>query len=669
MSDLETGAQLAGHRIVAVAGRGGMGVVYRALQLDLDRTVALKVIAPSLAGDQTFRDRFVRESRAAAAIDHPNVIPIYSAGEADGVLYLAMRFVEGPDLRRLVRAAGRLDTQRAARIVAQVAAALDAAHARGLVHRDVKPENVLLGDGDHAYLTDFGLTKRLDSSGGPTRAGGWVGTLGYVAPEQIRGERVDARSDVYALGCLLCFALTGRGPFTADGDEAVLWAHLSADPPRVSALGTGVPTAFDAVIARALAKDPSDRHRSAGDLGRAALAAAGLEVPADTAERSVAVGPAAPVDGPTAAPVDGPTAAPGEGVTLPATPPTPGAPAPRDTPVAPTAVPPRDARPPGLRRRSLLIAAAIAAVAAAGAGIAALRGGGDTASPPAATAAPRSTGVGERPNAIALTRDVAWVARYRSAELAAIDRAGVAPGPQRPRAGAGVTSVIAAFGRIWVANGIDHTVVTLDPATGQRAGAVIETGPGRPVSLAADGRSVWVGVRARGGSQVLKLNPAKHTIAARLAVAYGIQAIAAGGGGVWVLERAKQQLLRIGVADGAQTTYVVPKEAAAIAYGDGAVWLTSDDTNAVHRIDADSGAASDIAVGREPKGIAAGTSGVWVANQLDDTVTRIDLKTGRVVGDAIPVPRNPFAIAADGDEVWVTSLADSRVTRIRVPPG
>ena len=661
MSDLQPGAQLAGHRIIAVAGRGGMGVVYRALQLDLDRTVALKVIAPSLAGDQTFRDRFVRESRAAAAIDHPNVIPIYSAGEADGVLYLAMRFVEGPDLRRLVRAGGRLDPRRAARIVAQVAAALDAAHARGLVHRDVKPENVLLGDSDHAYLTDFGLTKRLDSSGGPTRAGGWVGTLGYVAPEQIRGERVDARSDVYALGCLLCFALTGRGPFTADGDEAVLWAHLSAEPPLVSAIGPGVPTAFDAVIARALAKDPADRHRSAGDLSRAALLAAGLQAPAPAAERSVAVGPAAPVDGPTAAP--------GEGVTLPATPPTPGARAPRDTPVAPTAIPPRDVRPPGLRRRSWLIATAIAAVAVAGAGIAAVRGGGDTASPPAATAAPRSTGVGERPNAIALTRDVAWVARYRSAELAAIDRAGVSRSSLHPRVGAGVTSVVAAFGRIWVANGIDDTIVALDPATGRPDGTAIGVAPGRPVSLAADERSVWVGVRARGGSQVLKLNPAKHTIDARLPIAYGIQAIAAGGGDVWVLERAKQQLLRIAIADGARTTYVVPKETAAIAYGEGAVWLTSDDTNAVHRIDTGSGAASDIAVGREPKGIAVATSGVWVANQLDDTVTRIDLKTGRVVGDPIPVPRNPFAIAADGGEVWVTSLADSRVTRIRVPPG
>src|SRR4051812_20563451 len=174
-----------------------MGVVYRAVQLDLDRAVALKLIAPQLAEDPSFRERFVRESRLAASIDHPNVIPIYYTGEHEGALYIAMRYVEGSDLRTLVRAAGRLDAPRAAHIAAQVGSALDAAHERGIVHRDVKPANVLLGAGDHAYLTDFGLTKRIAShsgpTSGPTHTGGWVGTLGFVAPEQIRGERVDAR--------------------------------------------------------------------------------------------------------------------------------------------------------------------------------------------------------------------------------------------------------------------------------------------------------------------------------------------------------------------------------------------------------------------------------------------------------------------------------------------
>jgi hypothetical protein len=214
--DLQPGDVFAGHRIEGVAGRGGMGVVYRAVQLSLDRIVALKTIAPALAADPAFAARFVRESKAAAAVEHPNVIPIFSAGEDDGVLYIVMRYIDGPDLRSVVRAEGRLAPERAAAIVAQVAAALDAAHARGLVHRDVKPANVLLDRADHAYLTDFGLIKRLHSSATvATRAGGWVGTLGYVAPEQIRDERVDARTDVYALGCVLVHALTARRPTSA----------------------------------------------------------------------------------------------------------------------------------------------------------------------------------------------------------------------------------------------------------------------------------------------------------------------------------------------------------------------------------------------------------------------------------------------------------------------
>src|ERR1700709_2437929 len=212
MPEFAPGDVFVNHRIVGLAGRGGMGVVYRAIDLDLARAVALKVIAPALADDPDFRARFVAESKAAAAIEHPNVIPVYYAGERDGVLFIVMRYIDGPDLRALVRAQGRLDAERAAHIVAQVGGALDAAPRHGLVHRDVKPANVLLGDDDHAYLTDFGLTKRsaTTGAGGASRAGGWVGTLGYVAPEQIRGGRVDARTDVYALGCVLVYTLTGN---------------------------------------------------------------------------------------------------------------------------------------------------------------------------------------------------------------------------------------------------------------------------------------------------------------------------------------------------------------------------------------------------------------------------------------------------------------------------
>src|SRR3954451_13958820 len=251
MADLSPGDVFAGHRIDAVAGRGGMGVVYKAVHLALERVVALKLIAPALAGDPDFRARFVRESRAAASIEHPNVIPIYWAGEEQDVLYISMRWVEGRDLRRHHPDEGAREPRRAARIVAQVASALDAAHERGLVHRDVKPANILLTGEDHAYLTDFGLIKRAaDDQTKLSTTGGLVGTAGYVAPEQIRGGRVDARTDVYSLGCVLFHAITGHTPFAAPGEGAMLVGHLEHEPPS-----SGDP-AFDAVLRRALAKDP-----------------------------------------------------------------------------------------------------------------------------------------------------------------------------------------------------------------------------------------------------------------------------------------------------------------------------------------------------------------------------------------------------------------------------
>jgi len=290
VAELEPGDEFAGCRIEAVAGRGGMGVVYRATELSLGRPVALKLLAPDRAGDHEFRERFQRESRMAAAIDHPNVIPVYAAGEHHGSLYLVMRYVGGTDLHALLREQGALEPERAAELVAQVAAALDAAHAAGLVHRDVKPANVLLAD-DHAYLSDFGLTRLAASETSLTESGRWIGTVEYSSPEQLRGERTDARADVYSLGCVLFAALTGRPPFAHGTVPATMLAHLHDPPPRPSDHGT--PGEFDRVIARGLAKRPEDRYPSAGDLGRAALGATGGE-PVTESERSVAVGPAAP---------------------------------------------------------------------------------------------------------------------------------------------------------------------------------------------------------------------------------------------------------------------------------------------------------------------------------------------------------------------------------------
>jgi protein kinase-like protein len=274
MADLQPGSVFAGYRIEGVAGRGGMGVVYRAVQLTLNRTVAVKVLPADLADAEQFRERFRVESEIAASIDHPNVIPIYDAGEEGGSLYVTMRYVDGTDLRELV-ARAPLDPRTAAAIVNDAAQALDAAHARGLVHRDVKPGNVLIedpGGSDHVFLTDFGLTKDVSADPGLTETGNWLGTVDYAAPEQIRAKPVDARADVYALGGVLYWALTGRVPYPRESDLAKMYAHLNEPPPQPPA--RAATAALRDVIARAMAKDPADRYQSAGQLGRAALVAA-----------------------------------------------------------------------------------------------------------------------------------------------------------------------------------------------------------------------------------------------------------------------------------------------------------------------------------------------------------------------------------------------------------
>jgi serine/threonine protein kinase len=296
VAELSIGSEFAGHRIESVAGRGGMGVLYRARHLELDIPRALKVIVPEHTADDEFRARFKREWRLAARIEHPNVIPVHEVGEEDGVLYISMRFIEGQDLGRLIASEGKLDPSRAAAIIDQIASALDAAHEAGLVHRDVKPANVLIEQGrrgEQAYLTDFGLTKAAASKTAMTASGMFVGTIDYMSPEQFEGDSLDARADVYALGCVLYESLTGRIPFEREGYQARIFAHMTSDAPLPSDAVPELPKEFDRVVATAMAKDPDERFLSAGDLGRAALAAAaGQHV--TRAQRNVARGEAAP---------------------------------------------------------------------------------------------------------------------------------------------------------------------------------------------------------------------------------------------------------------------------------------------------------------------------------------------------------------------------------------
>ena len=304
---LQRGSVVGGYRIDDLIGRGGMGLVYRATNVALNRIYALKVLAPGLAEDDQFRQRFRREMRIAASLHHPNVVGIHYAGEHDGVLFFVMDFVTGTDLREILIKYGAIDPQRALDLLDQFASALDTAHGRGLVHRDVKPANILITvkDGEeHAYLTDFGLAKKFDTSSGLTVKGSVVGTVDYMAPEQITGDRTDARTDIYALGCVFYQMLTGRVPFERDNSVATLFAHVHDPPPPLQGDISDTHPAFAPVLYKAMAKDPSDRYLSAGDFARDAVAA--LRGMRDTAPPTiVGTGEATPlVESPAAPPAE-----------------------------------------------------------------------------------------------------------------------------------------------------------------------------------------------------------------------------------------------------------------------------------------------------------------------------------------------------------------------------
>ncbi len=319
--------QIASYEMVEELGRGGMAVVYRARDVRLDRWVALKVLGEDLARDEGFRRRFIRESRAAAAVDHPNIIPIFDAGEANGVLFIAMRYVGGQDVHSLLNRMGPLPSARATGIVAQVASALDAAHASGLVHRDVKPANMLLdglaedGSQDHVYLSDFGISKTSQSTTNLTLTGQVLGTLNYLAPEQIEGRGVDGRADAYSLACAAFEMLAGEPPFRREQSLAVMWAQLSAAPPPLTSMRRDLPPAVDQVMARGLAKPPEDRYPSCrafaaalqeacgvstGELAAPARAAQELDPPPPGGPDLAATdpgGPRLPASGQAAAPI------------------------------------------------------------------------------------------------------------------------------------------------------------------------------------------------------------------------------------------------------------------------------------------------------------------------------------------------------------------------------
>ncbi|HWK27783.1 MAG TPA: protein kinase [Solirubrobacter sp.] len=661
MRELEPGDVFAGHRIEAVAGRGGMGVVYRATQLALDRTVALKVIAPGLLEDQNVRHRFVRESKVAASIDHPNVIPIYYAGQENGVAYIAMRYVAGDDVRSLVRREGPLPPQRAAAIVAQIGSALDDAHAAGLVHRDVKPANVLIATGDHVYLTDFGLTKHALSVAGTTKPGHWVGTLDYVAPEQIRGERVDARADVYALGCVLFFTLTGQVPFKRDGDEARLWAHLSEPPPKPSSLDPEIPKAFDDVIERALAKDPEDRYPSAGDLGRAALAAATNRRPDET-ERLVAKGAAAPIEAATV------TAARPQDQTK-------RQPEPETRALTPSKSP----------RRRGLIAAALVLVAAVGVGtaFALTRDHKDTPPPPrptpTATPTPTPTPegqhilktltVGKRPNVVRVAGDIVFVGSFRNDRVDLIDVKKRKKLAYRPKVGVGAADAVVVGDSIWFAISRSNQLVRLNASNGHRIGDPVKVAF-QPTTITYARGAIWAGlVRGKGlPDQLVKVDPKTGQILLSVDYPLGISALTASPTAVWAAARRSASVQRIDPATGQilKDFPVGGSYSEDIAYSRGSLWLASPDDDTVYSVDPESGQAIAIGVGRHPRQLAATKDAVYVTNYNSSDLTTIDVKTLHTAGETLELPVNPYSLSVDGDTLWVASQPRNQLSAVAI---
>jgi serine/threonine-protein kinase len=628
IEDARIGTELGGYRIERVIGRGGMSSVYLAEHIRLGRRVALKLLSPELAGSERFRDRFLRESKLAASIDHPNIVPIYDADEVGDVLFIAMRYVEGSDLKEVIRAEGRLGAVRTAALVGQIASALDAAHTHGLVHRDVKPGNVLLTPDDHVYVSDFGLTKRALSVSGLTATGQLVGTIDYVAPEHIKGDKVDGRADVYSLGCVIVECLTGHVPYPRDLEVGVLWAHVEESPPTVTGERPDLPQEVDDVIASAMAKDPDERTPAAGEVATGLRSALGLEAP--TAER----------------------------------------------PTRPRR--PRPTKKP--RRKAGFIAALVGIVALLAIGVGILLAGGgsrDSTGPPAnsiaridagATAFNMPVSVGQDPTGVAIGEDGdLWVINQGDSTVSRIDPdsgevtstkstlgipSGVAVGEgavwitngfggpsgsgevvrvdltdesvEAAFPSANAKAIVVAFGSIWLADADRDLVLRYDPENLDAAPDQIPTDEDTSSSAAPRSLSVGTGT-AEGiwvanelGDTVLRIDPDTNEVADPIPVESPFS-IAADGSGVWVTSELDDKVHLFDPADGRpvrtfDTADGVLDGPTAIVIASGGVWIGSDLETAVARLDPNSNLIDRVEIDGITGGIAVDAGGdVWVA--------------------------------------------------------
>jgi Protein kinase domain len=624
---VDVGGRLGGYRLDAVAGRGGMGVVYRATQLELDRVVAVKVISPGLAADPVFRERFKREARMLAAVDHPHVIPIHEAGEIDGTLFMSMRWIDGRDLAREIRDANGLDPPRALAILEQIAGGLDTVHEHGLVHRDLKPANVLLEtrpDGEHAYLTDFGAGRQLEVPSDMTATGHWLGTVDYAAPEVLDGAPAGPRSDLYALGCVLFEALAGAPPFHRDTPLATMAAHRRDPPPSLHSRRPGLPPALDAVFARALAKDPAQRY--------------------STAQRLVEAGS------------DALAAAHG-----------------RPTEASESPVPPAVARDRGgarWARRSGLAMAAVAIIILAVVGVIVLDPFGDDAPRSSRQAdgtaeAVRITRVplGEGAIAAFISSDErrTYVLDLGARAVVAVDNVSRRVSsrialPAEPRS----LALDRDGGRLWV--GLrDRRLVPISLRDERVSGRPLKVSV-PPDELAMLGRILIVA--DKDPLRLVRIDPERRRqIGEVVAPGGAATGMLTYGGSVLVttflpptLQRYDADLRRV-----ASHGLDVSMAADLAVDPSGLVWIPAYEERTVIRVDPAGGElrGAPIPVGREPFDVAFDGSSAWVTNKGDNTITRIDLDSGRRVGSPIRTDFLGGPIAARWDAirggVWVSA--------------
>jgi serine/threonine protein kinase len=614
-ADSRIGSVLVGYRIEALLGRGGMGVVYRSEDLALERKVALKLLAPDLAADARFRERFHRESRLAASIDHASIVPVYEAGEADGQLYIAMRYVEGTDLAALLREQKTLEPERAVAICAQLADALDSAHARGLVHRDVKPSNVLIDERGHCYLADFGLTRRLTEQD-DLSLGRSVGTVGFVAPEQIRGDEVGASADEYSLGCLLYECLTGETPFQRASDLAVLFAHLEDEPPKASKRNPTLPDTLDPILSRALAKTPEDRYPTCRELVNAAADALAPARPAQLARRPklflaalallIAIALAATL-------------------ALLLT---------RDSETRPNTEPTLAITTASIQRIDPETNELVATI-------------------------PIGTAIGTQAGfQLALGAGSLWVANKDENRIYRVDL-DENSWTEIPGTGAPYSLAFGA-GSLWVTSRSDTTLSQIDPDTN----AIVRTIPLPPGfvvgPIVADETAVWVAEATDAGTLVridaLSLAPKPLAdVGGWLGLGFGSVWSSTGTFGLagnpatsFIARRLDPTTGSVVATVGGDPVGLLP-----LAVGEGGVWVTNPEEPRLLRIDPETNRiSSTVTLDGQPVFVAAGEGAVWVVDDLAGTVSRIEPGSGKVVA-ALEVGPHPADIVAGEGAVWV----------------